>query len=71
MSKTTNSSINNFDNYIQMQKLNCVLKMRFNNDNLTDPAEKSRHSMASKQNEVLEFTIRPGYSLSVFIEKVR
>ena len=32
MSKKTNSSIDNFQNYIQIKKTNCDLKILFNND---------------------------------------
>ena len=61
MSKKANSSIYHFENYIQMQKLKCVLKIGFNNDELTPGPKKSRHSMRSKQNGALEFTVRQGY----------
>ena len=57
MSKKAKSSIYHSENYIQMQKLNCVLKIRFNNDELTPRAEKIKTLRA------LEFTLRPGYSL--------
>ena len=52
-----------------MQKLNCVLKILFNEDTLTPRAKKSRHSIRSKQNEALEFAFRPGYSPCVHTEK--
>ena len=32
MSEKTNSTIYYFENYIQMKKLKCVLKIVFNND---------------------------------------
>ena len=35
-----NSSIYHFKNYIQIQKLNCVLKLRFNNDEVNPRAKK-------------------------------
>ena len=40
MSKATNSSIYHFENYIQIQKLNCVLKIRLNIDELTPGPKK-------------------------------
>ena len=55
MIKTTNSTIYHFENYIQIQKLNC-LKIRFSDDELTPGLKTSRHSMRSKQNGVLEFS---------------
>ena len=63
MSKTANSSIHHFENYIQIQKLKCILKLAFKNDTLTTRAEKMRQSIPSKQNGALEFTVRPGYSV--------
>ena len=39
MGKKAKSSIYHFENYIQVQKLNCVLKLRFKNDKLTPWAE--------------------------------
>ena len=42
MIKETNSSIYHFKNYIQIQKLNCVSKITFNNDELIPRAEKSK-----------------------------
>ena len=40
----TTSSIYHFENYSEMQKLNCILKIRFNNDHLNPAGEKkSRH----------------------------
>ena len=71
MSKNTNSNIYHFENYIQIQKLNCFLIKRFNNDVLIPRAEKSRHTMGSKQDEALELTVRPEYSLRSYTEKVR
>ena len=61
----TNSNIYHFENYIQIQKLNYVLKIRFNNDELNPQAEniKTHHAMG--------FTVRPGYSLCSHTEKVR
>ena len=40
MSKKTNSNVCHFENYIQIQKYNCVWKIRFNNDELTPWAKK-------------------------------
>ena len=50
MSKKTNSSIYDFENYTQIQKLNCVLKIRFNNDKLTPWAKKNKklHAIETK-----------------------
>ena len=50
MSKKRNSSIYHFKNYIQIQKLNCVLKMHFNDDELTPLAEKIKtfHAIETK-----------------------
>ena len=50
MSKKANSSIYHFENYIQMQKLKCVLKIGFNNDELTPRAEKIKtlHAIETK-----------------------
>ena len=39
MGKQKNSSIYHFENYIQVQKINRVLKTRFSNKELTLPAE--------------------------------
>ena len=35
MSTKANSCIYRFENYIQLQKIGCILKIRFNNDELT------------------------------------
>ena len=40
-----------FENYIEIKKLKCVLKLGFNNNELTPWTKKNRHSMRSKQNE--------------------
>ena len=40
MSTKINSNIYHFENYIQIQKLNCVLKIRSHNDELTTRAKK-------------------------------
>ena len=40
MSTKINSSIYHFENYIQIQKLNCVLKTRSHSDELTTRAKK-------------------------------
>ena len=71
MSKKTNSSIYDFENYTQIQKLNCVLKIRFNNDKLPPGPKRTRNSMRSKQNGALDFTVRPGYLLCSHTKKVR
>ena len=57
-----NSGIHHFENYIEMQKLNCILNICLNNDEVIPRAEKSRHSIRSKQNGPQEFAVRPGYS---------
>ena len=68
MNEKTNSSIYHFKNYIQIQKLNCILKIRFSNDELGHGVKKkSKQSMRSKQNGALEFTVRSGSH----IEKIR
>ena len=72
MSKKTNSSIYYFRKRVQIQKLNCVLKIRFNNDELNSHGpKKPRHSTQMKQNGALEFTVRPEYLLCSQTEKVR
>ena len=50
MSEKANSSIYHFENYIQIQKLKCVLKLGFNNDELIPQAEKIRtlHAVETK-----------------------
>ena len=50
MSKKTNSSIYHFENYIQIQKLNIALKIRFNISELAPRAEKIKtiHSIKTK-----------------------
>ena len=50
MSKKINNNIYHFEDYIQIEKLSCVLKMRFNNDELTLWAEKikSLHAIKAK-----------------------
>ena len=63
MSKKANSSIYHFENYIQMQKLKCVLKIGFNNDELTPRAEKIEILHAIETKWALEFTVRSGHSL--------
>ena len=40
MRKKTNISICHIENYVQTQKVNCILKIRFNNDELTPGREK-------------------------------
>ena len=49
-----------------MQKLNFILKIRFNNDQLTPlptpGLKKSRHIRLLKQNGALELGVRPGRS---------
>ena len=49
MSKKTNSSSYHFENYIQIQKLNIALKIRFNISELAPRTEKSRQSIRSKK----------------------
>ena len=44
-----------------MQKLNFILKIVFNNDELTPGPKKSRHSIQSKQNGALKIAVRSGY----------
>ena len=48
--KKTNSSIYHFENNIQMQKLNCILKILFNNEEITSRAEKIKtlHTVETK-----------------------
>ena len=41
-----------------MQNASCILKILFNNDELTPRAKKSRHSIQSKQNGALEIAVR-------------
>ena len=48
MSKKTNSSIYHFKNYIQIQKLNRVLKIRFNNDELTLPGQNNQQTPCNR-----------------------
>ena len=50
MSKERNKSIYHFENYIQMQKLNCILKILFNNDKLIPRAKtiKTLHTIETK-----------------------
>ena len=65
--KKRNSSIYHFENYMQMQKPNCILKIFLNNDELTPWAEKikSLHSTIwSKQNGRLEFARSLKYMFS-------
>ena len=44
MSKKANSTIYHFKNYIQIQKLKCVLKLGFNNNTLTLPGRKNQNT---------------------------
>ena len=59
-----------------MQKLNCILKICFNNYEPNPRAEKTtktkkqKHSIQSKQNGVLEFAVRPGYSHCVQTQRM-
>ena len=39
-----------FENYIQMQKLNCILKIICNNEELTPGPKKSRQSIRLNKN---------------------
>ena len=68
------SSIYHFENYIQMQKLNLVLKIRFNHDKLASLPlwGKWIKTFYTIQIELgLEFTVRPGYSLCSHTENVK
>ena len=56
-----------FRKLYSIQKLNFVLKIRFNNDTLTPGREKQD----TPCNPVPEFTVRPGYSLCSHTETVR
>ena len=49
-SDSTNRSIYHFENYNHLQKLNCVLKIPFNNDELPPLADKIKtlHAMKTK-----------------------
>ena len=71
MSKKTNSSSYHFENYIQIQKLNFVLKIRFSISELAPRAEKIKTIHSIKKNGILEFTVRPRYSLCSHTEKVK
>ena len=60
MRKKANSSIYHFlKNYMKIQILNCIFKIRFNNGKLIPRTEKSRQLVRSKQNGALEFVISP------------
>ena len=50
MNKKANSSIYHFENYIQIQKQKCVLKLGFNNDKLNPRVEKIKtlHAIETK-----------------------
>ena len=50
MSQKTDNSIYHFENYIQMPKLNCILKIRFNNDELTLGTKEFKTLHTLKQN---------------------
>ena len=56
MRKKTSSSNYHIENYIQMQKLNCILKILFSNEDTP-----YANSIRSKQNGALEFAVTPGY----------
>ena len=45
-----------------MQKLNCILKIIFNYDELTPRAEKIKTLHKIETKWALEFAVRPGYS---------
>ena len=57
MSKKANSSIYHFENYIQIQKLKCLLKLGFNR------AEKIKTIHAIETKWGIKIYCRPGYSL--------
>ena len=59
MRKKTNSIYHFLKNYMKIQILNCIFKIRFNNGKLIPKTEKSRQLVRSKQNEALEFVISP------------
>ena len=42
MGKKVNSSIYHFENYIEIHKLKCVIKLGFHNDKQTPRAEKNK-----------------------------
>ena len=44
-----------------MQKINCILKILFNSDELTLQAKTSTHYIQSKHNGALEFALRLRY----------
>ena len=69
--KKTNTNIYHFENYIQMQKLNCILNIFSTIINEPPRPKKSRHPIQSKRNGALEFAFRPVYSLCSHIERVR
>ena len=56
MSKKANSSIYHLENYIQMLKLNCILKIRFNNDELTPRARKNQNTSYDR-NKIRHFNL--------------
>ena len=59
MRKKANSIYHFLKNYMKIQILNCIFKIRFNNGKLIPKTEKSRQLVRSKQNEALEFVISP------------
>ena len=63
MSKKANSSIYHLKKYIQIQKLKCVLKIGFSNDEITPRVEKIKTHHAIEMKWALEFTVRSGYLL--------
>ena len=67
--KKTNDSIYHSENYIQIQKLNCILKIIFNYDELTPGLKKSRHFIRLKQNGALEFAVRPGVGKILYLTR--
>ena len=75
--KKTNSSIYHLENYIQIRKLNCILKILFNYDTLPPPSPPSRtkkikmfHTIKTKWDIKNCFQARI-LTLSSYIEKVR
>ena len=62
MSKKANSSIYHLENYIQMLKLNCILKIRFNNDELTPRARKNQNTSYDR-NKIRHFNLLWGQDI--------
>ena len=62
MSKITNNSICHIENYMQMQNLNCVLKICFNNDELNIRAKKIKTLHMIETEWGIRICFRPEYS---------